>query len=121
MNDLNLNLFRNSRGIIIWEKDAVASYRELHGAVRWAVFMDKEFKAGWGVQPESTQEIHWLEDGETFLAGVHGSGDKSHPSVNQAFSLLVLKFHPSESTCVRFSISHPFIPFYIEILSQRSY
>lgn len=85
MNDLNLSLFRNSRGIIIWEKDAVANYRQLHGAVRWDVLTDKEFK-GEVVQPEYTQEIHWLEDGETFLADVHGSGDKSHPSVNQAFT-----------------------------------
>lgn len=54
--------------------------------MRWDVFTDKEFKGGGVVQPESTQEIHWLEDGETFLADVRGSGDKSHPSLNQAFT-----------------------------------
>ena len=46
--------------------------------------MGKECRES-GVQPESKQQVHWLEDGERFLAGVHWSRDKCLSSMNQAF------------------------------------
>lgn len=36
------------------------------------------------VQPESKQQVLWLEEGERFLVDDHWSGDVSQSSVNQA-------------------------------------
>lgn len=44
--------------------------------------MDKECKDR-EVQPESQQQVHWLEDGDGFLADVHWSGSKFPSSLNQ--------------------------------------
>ena len=38
------------------------------------------------VQGESKKHVFWLEDGERFLADVHGSGAKFLSSVNQEFT-----------------------------------
>lgn len=42
-------------------------------ALRWVVFTGKER----GIQLESMQQVHWLEDGERFLADVHWLRDVS--------------------------------------------
>lgn len=38
-----------------------------------------------GVQPESKQQVHWLEGGERSLPDVHWPRDKFLSSVHQAF------------------------------------
>lgn len=46
--------------------------------------MGKEHKEG-SVQPEFKQSVHWLEEGERFLADASWSEDKALSSVIQAF------------------------------------
>lgn len=48
-----------------------------------ALLTGKESKEG-RVQPESRQQSHWLEDGESVSADVHWLRDMFLPSVNQA-------------------------------------
>lgn len=70
---------------------------------------------------KSSQSPSWPEDGKGFLVDVYWPEDKSLSSVNQAFTenqFSVLKFHSSESKCMRFSISYPPVPLEIGILSQ---
>ena len=51
---------------------------------RKAVLMGKELTEE-EVQPQSNLSVHSLEDGERFLEDVRWSGDKSQPSLTQAF------------------------------------
>lgn len=39
-----------------------------------------------GVQPESRQEAHWLEGGESFSVDAHWSGEKSQSFANPSFT-----------------------------------
>lgn len=86
-----LSLFGNSRGIVIWEMHAVASYRPVLWGVG-TIFIGKE--------RQQKRMFNWSLSsklvGERFLADILWLGGKSWSSVNQAFtemSLLVLKFH----------------------------
>ena len=75
MDYLNLSLFKKSKGIVIWDKYAVASYRQVHGG-SWVGCIYRQRVSGGNDQLESMQQMHNLEGGEVFLADVHGSGNK---------------------------------------------